>query len=90
MNNALIGFLVVLLPLHLLLIAIPVMRTLRANISGKSKLTWCAFLILLPFVGAALFHFKYRASLFQGKGYEISAAEERARSGTLAPRDHDE
>ncbi len=89
MGNALLGFLIVFSVFHLLLVAIPIMNTLKGSISGKSKLFWCLFLILLPFIGAATFHFRYRASLFHVKTYEISAAEERARSGTLAPRDDD-
>jgi hypothetical protein len=88
-NSALIGFLGVFGFLHLLLVAIPVARTVRAPISGKSKLFWCVFLIVLPFIGIALFHFRFKSSLFQGQAYEISAAEERARSGTLAPDDRD-
>lgn len=89
MDNAFIGFLVIFIPLHVLLIMIPITRTLRAGISAKSKILWCGFLLLIPLIGVALFHFKYRTSLFQGKLYEVSAAEERARSGTLAPRDDD-
>jgi hypothetical protein len=89
MDSALIGFLVVFGAFHILLVAVPIMNTLRAPISLKSKIFWCLFLIFLPLIGVAIFHFKYRASLFRGKTYEISAAEERARSGTLAPRDED-
>jgi hypothetical protein len=48
-----------------MLIFVPVLNTLCASISKKSKLFWCAFLIFLPFVGAAIFHFRYRDSLFQ-------------------------
>ena len=89
MNNALIGFLVVFIPIHVLLITIPITRTVRTAISAKSKILWCGFLLFFPLIGVAVFHFKYRTSLFQGKVYEVSAAEERARSGTLAPRDYD-
>ncbi len=89
MSSALIGFLGVFGFLHILLVIVPITRTLRAPISGKSKLVWCVFLIILPFIGVALFHFRFRSSLFQGEAYEISAAEERARSGTLAPDDRD-
>ncbi|NNE63066.1 MAG: hypothetical protein HKN34_03195 [Gammaproteobacteria bacterium] len=89
MNNALFGFLIIFIPLHVLLILIPITHTLRAAISAKSKILWCGFLLFLPLIGVAFFHFKYRTSLFQGKVHEVSAAEERARSGTLAPRDHD-
>jgi len=89
MSNALIGFLVLFGISHLLLIAIPIINTLKASISGKSKTFWCLFLLLLPFLGVAAFHYRYKSSLFQGKPYERSAAEERASSGTLAPDDHD-
>ena len=89
MESALIGFLVVFGAFHVLLVAVPIINTFQASISGKSKLFWILFLILLPLIGVAIFHFRYRASLFHGKTYEISAAEERARSGTLAPRDDD-
>jgi hypothetical protein len=89
MDKTLIGFLVVFGVSHLLLVAIPITKTLQASIPGKSKLFWCLFLVLLPFIGVTIFHFRYRVSLFQGESYEISAAEERARSGTLAPRDDD-
>jgi hypothetical protein len=89
MNNTLFGFLVVFIPLHVLLVAIPIMHTWRATISVQSKLLWCIFLLCLPFIGVAVFHFKYRSSLFGGKQYQRSAAEERAASGTLAPDDRD-
>jgi len=90
MSNALTGFMVFFGVSHCLLITIPILNTLQASLSAKSKLFWCLFLLLLPLAGVAIFHFRYRSSLFQGKAYEISAAEERARSGTLAPRDHDQ
>ena len=89
MNNALLGFLIIFIPIHVLLIAIPISHTLRKDISAKSKMLWCGFLLFVPVLGAGVFHFKFRTSLFQGTAYEISAAEERARSGTLAPRDDD-
>ena len=89
MSKALIGFLVVFGTWHLVLVAIPITNTLKASISIKSKIFWCAFLIFLPFIGVFVFHRQFRSSLFQGKTYEISPAEERARSGTLAPRDDD-
>lgn len=89
MDSALIGFLIVFGAFHLLLVVPPIMNTFKASISAKSKIFWCLFLMLLPLIGVLIFHFRYRASLFHGKTYEISAAEERARSGTLAPRDDD-
>ena len=70
MSKALIGILAVVGIFHLLLVIVPVRNTLRAPISGKSKLIWCAFLVLLPFIGVAFFHFRFRSSLFQGKAYE--------------------
>ena len=89
MSKEMIGFLTVFAGFHLVLVCIPVINTLRTRISIKSKLFWCAFLLLLPIVGAYVFHRRFRSSLFQDKPYEISAAEERARSGTRAPRDDD-
>lgn len=89
MTKELIGFLTLFGIAHFLLIAIPIIDTLQASISWKSKIFWCLFLLFIPLLGVAIFHFRYKTSLFQGKVYEISAAEERARSGTLAPRDHD-
>ena len=88
-SSAWVGFLIVFGAIHALLIAVPVTNTLQASISWKSKLFWCLFLLLLPLIGVAIFHFRYKASLFRGKAYEISAAEERARSGTLSPGDDD-
>jgi len=72
MDKALIGFLGVFGILHLLLVVVPVTTTLRASISGKSKILWCAFLVLLPFIGVAVFHFRFRTSLFLGKTWEPS------------------
>lgn len=72
MDKALIGFLGVLGIFHLLLVVIPITTTLRASISSKSKILWCAFLTFLPFVGVALFHFRFKTSLFQGKTWEPS------------------
>ena len=80
MDSALIGFLLLFGIVHLLLIAVPIGTTLRAPVSGKSKLLWCAFLLLLPVVGAALFHFRYRSSLFIGKPFEPSAHDLGARN----------
>ena len=90
MSSALLGFLVVFGFLHLLLIAIPLVTVLRASISIKSKIIWSAIVVLLPILGVAIMHFRYRIGLFHGKAYEISAAEERARSGTLAPDERDQ
>ena len=87
--DAIKGFLIVGGIVHLFLVLIPIRGTLRAKISKRSKLVWCLFLLLLPLIGVALFHYRFRSSVFQGKGYEISAEEERSRSGTLAPHDDD-
>ena len=89
MSKAWIGIFGVTFVLHVLLIAIPVAHTLRATISVKSKLLWCGFLLFIPFLGAGVFHYKYRSSLFQGEIYERSSAEERSSSGTLSPDDRD-
>ena len=89
MNKPLIGFLAVVGIVHLFLIVIPLKDTLRASISTKSKVAWCLFLILLPIIGAFVFHRWFRSGAYQGKNYEISAADERARSGTLSPDDND-
>ena len=70
MSQAIIGILVVVGIFHLLLVIVPIINTLRAPISGKSKLIWCAFLVFLPFFGVAFFHFRFRSSLYQGKAYE--------------------
>lgn len=70
MDNAIIGLLFVIGVFHLLLIIIPIITTLRAAISRTSKLAWCVFLIALPFFGVAIFHFRFRSSLFLGKSYE--------------------
>jgi hypothetical protein len=72
MDKALTGFLAVLGILHLILVVVPVSTTLRASVSGKSKILWCAFLVFLPIIGVAVFHFRFRASLFLGKTWEPS------------------
>ena len=80
MDSVLIGFLVIFGILHLLLIAVPLGTTLKAPVSRRSKLAWSAFLVCLPFVGVAWFHFRYRSSLFRGKPYEPSAHDLGARN----------
>ena len=72
MDKALIGFLAVLGIFHLLLVVVPITTTLRTSISGRSKVLWCAFLVLLPFIGVALFHFRFKTSLFLGKTWKPS------------------
>ncbi len=89
MSKALIGFIAVVGIVHLFLVVIPLRDTLRARISTQSKLAWISFLLLLPFVGAFVFRYFFNSGAYQGDNYEISAAEERARSGTLAPDDRD-
>ena len=79
MSEALIGFLTVVGITHVLLISVPLINTLKAPISAAGKLLWCAFLVMLPFIGVLVFHYRFQSSLFQGKGCEISAADERAR-----------
>jgi hypothetical protein len=70
MSKAVIGVFAIVSIFHLLLVIVPIMNVLRASISPKSKLSWCLFLVLLPFIGVAVFHFCFRSSLFQDKGYE--------------------
>ena len=74
MSSALKGVLVVAAIAHLLLIAVPLTNTLYASISKKSKLVWCAFLVFLPFVGAVVFHFQYRDSIFQEEDHKTKRA----------------
>ena len=90
MNNALVGFLGLAGIIHVFLVVIPLKDTLQASISAGSKLGWCLFLVLLPFIGAFVFHRCFASGAYQGDTYEISAAEERARSGTLSPDDRDQ
>ncbi|MGI9319359.1 MAG: hypothetical protein ACR2QW_18675 [bacterium] len=75
MSKAIIGALAVAGIFHLLLVIVPIINTLRASISGKSKFVWCAFLVLLPFIGVAIFHFRFKSSLYQGKAYEPTSQE---------------
>ena len=89
MDNTLLGIMLVLGIPHILFIIIPVRTTLNSSISVFSKSLWCVFLVFLPLIGAALFHYRFRSGLFQGQQYEVSAAEERARSGTFSPDDYD-
>jgi hypothetical protein len=89
MDKAMVGFLSVLGILHLLLIVVPISTTLRASISAKSKLFWCAFLVMLPFIGVAFFHFRFRSSLFMGKPYEPSPHDLGVRNPPDSPKDRD-
>jgi Ca2+/H+ antiporter len=75
MSNALKGVLILIAISHSILIVVPVLDTLYSSISRKSKLLWCAFLIFLPYIGAAIFHFRYRASLFQEENHETRRAQ---------------
>jgi hypothetical protein len=74
MSNALKGILIVSAIAHLFLIVVPFINTLYASISKKSKLAWCAFLLFLPFAGAAIFHFRYRDSIFQEEDHKTKRA----------------
>jgi hypothetical protein len=87
MDKALTGFLIVFGILHLLLIVVPLSTTLHATISTYSKICWSAFLIFLPFIGIAVFHFRFRSSLFVGKPYEPSPHDLGVRSGKYSPDD---
>lgn len=89
MDSVLIGFLLIFGIVHLLLIAVPLGTTLRAPLSVPGKLAWSAFLILLPIAGAALFHFRYRSSLFRGKPWEPSAHDLGARNWRDRPDGRD-
>ena len=89
MDTALLGFLVIFGTFHLLLIVMPVMRVFQAPISVKSKIAWCALVILVPIIGVAIMHFRYRIGLFHGPKYERGAADIRASSGTLSPDDRE-
>lgn len=74
MSNALKGILILLGVSHAILIVIPILNTLYASISAKSKVVWCSFLLFLPFIGVAIFHFRYRTSLFQEESHETKRA----------------
>ena len=89
MDRALVGLLVVFGILHLLLIAVPVGAALRAPISSISKAFWCAFLVTLPFIGVAIFHFRYRSSLFMGKPYDPGPHDLGIRNWRDSPDDRD-
>ena len=91
MSDALKGVLILLTIAHVILIAVPFTNTLFAPISKKSRAAWCAFLLFLPFVGAAIFHFRYRDSLFQEESHETKRAMiEAERERHSLYRDHDE
>lgn len=87
MDNTVLGIIVFFGFWHIFLIVIPIGNVLRAKISLQSRLAWCAVLILIPFAGVVTMHFLYGTGLFHRTLYEVSVADERARSGTLAPRD---
>ena len=89
MDKAIVGVLAVFGILHLLLIVVPISTTLRASISAKGKIFWCAFLVLLPFIGVAYFHFRFRSSLFMGKPYEPSPHDLGARNLPDSRKDRD-
>jgi hypothetical protein len=89
MDSALTGFLILFGIFHLLLIAIPIGTTLRSPISGKSKILWSIFLVILPFIGVAFFHFRFRSSLFMGKPYEPSPHDLGVRNPSDSPNNRD-
>ena len=89
MDNTILGVVVFFGFWHLFLIAIPLRNVLRAKISAPSKIAWCAILVLTPFLGVVIMHFLYGTGLFYRSLYQVSSTDERARSGTLAPRDDD-
>lgn len=90
MDSAIIGVLALLGIVHVVLIAVPLGTTLRAPISGRSKFSWCMFLLLAPFVGAVLFHLRYRSSLFLGKPYEPSTRDLGVKNWRDSPDDRDQ
>ena len=57
MSNALKGVLILIAVSHFMLIIIPVLNTIYASISIKSKAFWCAFLIFLPLLELVFFTF---------------------------------
>lgn len=87
MDRTILGIVVFFGFWHLFLIAIPLRNVLRTRISTPSKIAWCAILVLIPFLGVVIMHFLYGTGLFYRSLYQVDAASERARSGTLAPRD---
>ncbi len=89
MENTTIGILSFFGFWHVFLIVIPLKNVARAKISLASRLTWSAILVFVPFIGVVIMHFLYGTGLFHRSLYEVSPAEERARSGTLAPDDRD-
>jgi len=89
MNNTILGVLVFFGFWHLFLIVIPLRNVVRAKISVNSRIAWCALLVFIPFIGVILMHFLYGTGLFHRTLYEVNSADERARSGTLAPDDYD-
>ena len=89
MENTTIGLLGFFGFWHLFLIVIPLRNVARAKISRASRITWCALLVFVPFIGVVIMHFLYGTGLFHRTLYEVSSADERARSGTLAPDDRD-
>ena len=86
MDRALLGFLVVFGTVHILLVIVPIRDTFKAKISMPSKLAWCVFLLLVPFIGTAIFHYRFRSGLFQGKGWEPTAHDLGARNPDLPDR----
>ena len=89
MDNTILGGLVFFGFWHLFLIVIPLRNVARAKISLKSRIAWSALLVFAPFIGVIVMHFLYGTGLFQRTLYEVNSADERARSGTLVPDDHD-
>ena len=89
MDKALTGFLAVFGFLHLLLVVVPVMTTLRASITTNSKIMWCAFLVFVPFIAVLIFHFRFRTSLFLGKKWDPSAHDLGVRKPHDSTKDRD-
>ena len=89
MDSLILGILLVFGIPHLILIAVPLGTVRKSSISFKSKLTWAGFLIFLPFLGAAIFHFKFRSGLYSGEIWEPSAHDLGARNPEFHQKDKD-
>lgn len=89
MDSALIGILFLVAIIHAVLVVIPLIHTMRAPISIRSKLAWSVFL-LLPFIGVLYFHKRFRSSLFLGKAYRPRSQDMGAPPSGFSRRDHDD
>ncbi len=65
LSNIIFISLLLVIPLHILLIVIPITRTLRAVISVKNKIFRCGLLLFFPILGVGVFNFKYGTNPYQ-------------------------